>query len=194
MRQFGMTYSGLRCALAVGLVTVLLAACSSKPKPVPETVITPPASQGTTPTTPDTGTSAPLDTMNADPAKGMGEPGSQEDLIATVGSDRVFFDYNGDTLDSESQEKLKAQAAWLAKYPNVRVNIEGHCDERGTREYNLALGDRRAEAVRSFLASLGISGDRMNTVSYGKERPDAVGSDDESWARNRRAVTLVRSN
>jgi peptidoglycan-associated lipoprotein len=191
-----MTKSGLRHTLTIAVVTVLLAACSSKPKPVPETPSTPPIAQGTTPMSPDAGTGAPLDTMTSgtNTATGAAVPGSQEDLVATVGSDRVFFDYNGDTLDSESQEKLKAQAAWLGKYPNVRVNIEGHCDERGTREYNLALGERRAEAVRSFLASLGVSGDRMNTVSYGKERPDAVGSDEESWARNRRAVTVVRSN
>jgi peptidoglycan-associated lipoprotein len=199
MMTFGLTSASLRGALAVGAVTLLLGACASKPKTVPDT---PAASQGqsttTQPQAQDSGTGAPLDTMNSNansnPSKGMGDPGSQEDLIATVGSDKVFFDYNGDTLDSDSQEKLKAQAAWLSKYPAVRVNIEGHCDERGTREYNLALGDRRAEAVRSYLTSLGISGDRINTVSYGKERPDAVGSDEESWARNRRAVTVVRAN
>jgi peptidoglycan-associated lipoprotein len=199
-REHQMKNTGFRTALTVGMVTLFLAACASKSKPGPETL--PPAQSSTSSSgTSSSGTSesAPLDTLGSSqtgqsPTKGMGEPGSQEDLIASVGSDRVFFDYNSDTLDAGSQEKLRAQADWLNKYPNVKVNVEGHCDERGTREYNLALGDRRAEAVRSYLTSLGIAGGRINTVSYGKERPDAVGSDEESWARNRRSVTVVRSN
>ncbi len=186
-----MTQRSLRMKIGAAVVAVLLAACSSKPKTSSiETPQSRPQQSSNTGTGQSTGDTAPLETLGTT-ANGA-TPGSQADLIAVVGSDRVFFDYDSDVLDATSQDKLRAQAAWLNKYPNVRVTIEGHCDERGTREYNLALGDRRAEAVRTYLASLGISGDRIATISYGKERPDAVGSDEESWARNRRGVTMVR--
>tara|TARA_B100000575_G_scaffold261363_1_gene234974 strand:- start:332 stop:850 length:519 start_codon:yes stop_codon:yes gene_type:complete len=116
--------------------------------------------------------------------------GSQEDLIVNVG-DRVFFGYDSSDLDSDALELLQDQVAWLKQNSNVSVTIEGHCDERGTREYNLALGEKRAQAVKNYLIGLGISPDRVSTVSYGKERPAVVGSNDGAWAQNRRSVTIV---
>ena len=117
------------------------------------------------------------------------EPGSQEDLIVNVG-DRVFFDYNSSDLDSDAQELLQDQVAWIKQY-NVSVTIEGHCDERGTREYNLALGEKRAQAVKNYLTSMGIPSAKITTISYGKERPAVVGSNDGAWSQNRRSVTSV---
>ena len=116
--------------------------------------------------------------------------GSQEDLIVNVG-DRVFFGYDSSDLDSDALELLQDQVAWLKQNSDVSVTIEGHCDERGTREYNLALGEKRAQAVKNYLIGLGINPDRVSTVSYGKERPAVVGSNDGAWAQNRRSVTLV---
>ena len=116
--------------------------------------------------------------------------GSQEDLIVNVG-DRVFFGYDSSDLDSDALELLQDQVAWLKQNSNVSVTIEGHCDERGTREYNLALGEKRAQAVKNYLIGLGINPDRVSTVSYGKERPAVVGSNDGAWAQNRRSVTIV---
>jgi len=118
-------------------------------------------------------------------------PGSQADFIAKVQSDRVFFDTDKYDVDAEDQAILASQAAWLKQYPNVRVTIEGHADERGTREYNLALGERRANSAKNYLAAQGIDASRISTISYGKERPDALGSDESAWARNRRAVTVT---
>jgi peptidoglycan-associated lipoprotein len=106
-------------------------------------------------------------------------------------SDRVFFDTDRFNIDAEDMAALQSQAQWLARYPNARITIEGHCDERGTRDYNLALGERRANAAKNYLASLGVNPMRMTTVSYGKERPDALGSNEGAWARNRRAVSIV---
>lgn len=122
---------------------------------------------------------------------GQPAPGSQEDFVASVTADRVFFDTDKFDIDTEDQAVLRSQAAWLARYPNKRVTIEGHCDERGTRDYNIALGDRRANAAKNFLATLGVDAARISTISYGKERPEALGSDEASWARNRRAVTVT---
>ena len=116
--------------------------------------------------------------------------GSQEDLIVNVG-DRVFFGYDSSDLDSDALELLQDQVAWLKQNADVSVTIEGHCDERGTREYNLALGEKRAQAVKNYLIGLGINPDRISTISYGKERPAVVGSNDAAWAQNRRSVTLV---
>ncbi len=116
--------------------------------------------------------------------------GSQEDLIVNVG-DRVFFGYDSSELDSDALELLQDQVAWLKQNSGVSVTIEGHCDERGTREYNLALGEKRAQAVKNYLIGLGINPDRVSTISYGKERPAVVGSNDGAWAQNRRSVTLV---
>ncbi|MAR57081.1 MAG: peptidoglycan-associated lipoprotein [Rickettsiales bacterium] len=105
--------------------------------------------------------------------------------------DRVFFAYDSSVLSSAAQSTLQRQSSWLNEYPNVNVAIEGHADERGTREYNLALGERRANAARNYLESLGVNPSRMRVVSYGKERPAVLGSDEQAWAQNRRAVTVI---
>ena len=117
-------------------------------------------------------------------------PGSQQDLAATAG-DRIFFAYDSAEIAPEGQLILQRQAEWLRRYPNVTVTIEGHTDERGTREYNLALGERRAQAARNVLVALGIPASRLSTISYGKERPEIPGSGEEGYAQNRRAVTVV---
>ena len=115
-------------------------------------------------------------------------PGSQEDLIVNVG-DRVFFDYDSAELDADAQELLQHQAAWFNQHNVLVVTIEGHCDERGTREYNLALGEKRAQAVKNYLNGLGVGS--MSSISYGKERPAVVGSNEGAWSQNRRSVTIV---
>ena len=120
-----------------------------------------------------------------------GGPGSRADFLRSVPADRVFFALDSYSIDAEDRATLDAQASWLQRYPNVRVTIEGHADERGTREYNLGLGDRRANAARDYLQSRGITPDRMTTISWGKERPQNPASNEEAWAQNRRAVTVV---
>jgi len=121
---------------------------------------------------------------------GAGVPGSQEDFVANVG-DRVFFGYDMYDLAPEARATLDRQAEWLNRYPNVNVTIEGHADERGTREYNLALGERRANSVKSYLTTMGVDPRRLNTISYGKEQPAVIGDGSSSWAQNRRGVTRV---
>jgi peptidoglycan-associated lipoprotein len=121
---------------------------------------------------------------------GQPTPGTQEDLAVSVG-DRVFFDYDSVVLSPEATGVLDQQAAWLQQYPNVIVTVEGHADERGTREYNLALGDRRANAVKNYLLALGVPPARLLTISYGEERPADPGHDEVAWSQNRRAVTTV---
>lgn len=116
--------------------------------------------------------------------------GTQEDLIVNVG-DRVFFEFDSSELTVDAQSTLDAQAAWLMQYPDTNITIEGHADERGTREYNLALGDKRAFAVYSYLAQAGIDTNRMEYISWGKERPEVVGSDETAYSQNRRGVTTV---
>lgn len=120
-------------------------------------------------------------------------PGSQDDLRAQAGSDTVLFGYDSYELDADARATLVRQAAWLKQNPGVRATLEGHCDERGTREYNLALGDRRANSAKNFLAGQGIDVARLSTVSYGKEKPAVDGSDEAALAQNRRAVTVVMS-
>lgn len=120
-------------------------------------------------------------------------PGSQRDLVENVG-DRVFFDFDKSTLRADARTSIERWAAWLKTYPANKVIIEGHADERGTREYNLALGERRANASREYLVSLGIDPNRVRTISFGKERPAVVGSTEEAYARNRRGVLVVDSN
>ena len=117
-------------------------------------------------------------------------PGSQEDLVANVG-DRVFYDFDKSDLKPEARRTIERWAAWMKQYPNVTVTVEGHCDERGTREYNLGLGDRRANAAKNFLVSLGVEARRVATISYGKERPAVLGSNDAAYAQNRRGVMVV---
>ena len=120
-------------------------------------------------------------------------PGTQEDLAQNVG-DRVHFDLNSSEIRQDAQATLQQQAQWLAKYPQIGIQVEGHCDERGTREFNLALGDRRATRVKEYLVTLGVQPARLQTISYGKERPAIVGENDEAHAQNRRGVCVVTKN
>lgn len=117
-------------------------------------------------------------------------PGSEEDLVQNVG-DRVFFDFDRSTLRPDAQATLDKQAAWLMRYPQVRVQIAGNCDDRGTEEYNLALGARRANATRDYLVAKGVAAQRITTISYGKDRPTALGDNEQAWAQNRNTITSV---
>ncbi|MDG3441973.1 peptidoglycan-associated lipoprotein Pal [Nitrospirillum amazonense] len=164
-----MNYLSLCAALA------LVAACSSTPEKKAEvatggtatTTTTPPAAKPTGPV-----------------------PGSKEDFVVNVG-DRVFFGYDKFDLTPEATATLDKQAAWLKKYGQVTITIEGHADERGTREYNLALGERRANAVKNYLTATGVDLARVQVISYGKERPAVLGSNEAAWAQNRRGVTVI---
>jgi peptidoglycan-associated lipoprotein len=117
-------------------------------------------------------------------------PGTERDFVVNVG-DRVYFDYDQSEIRADARPVLSAQSAWLVRYPEVRVRIEGNCDERGTREYNFALGARRADAVREFLVDHGVNGSRITTISYGKERPIDPGHDETAWAKNRNTHTAI---
>ncbi|HLO78752.1 MAG TPA: peptidoglycan-associated lipoprotein Pal [Magnetospirillum sp.] len=117
-------------------------------------------------------------------------PGSEQDFIANVG-DRVFFDLDKYALRADAKATLDKQAAWLKKYPTYNLTIEGHADERGTREYNLALGERRANSVKEYLVAGGLPASRVKTISYGKERPVALGTNEAAWSQNRRGVTVL---
>jgi peptidoglycan-associated lipoprotein len=161
--------TGLKLVALSGVL--ILAGCESKPPPAANT---PPAA-------PQESQAAPTSSII---------PGSAEDLRVNVG-DTVHFDYDKYEILEGDRSLLQRQAAWLGKYPAVRVTIEGHCDERGTREYNLALGARRANAVKEYLVSLGVSSGRVETISYGKERPMCTESNESSWAQNRRGVTTI---
>lgn len=121
---------------------------------------------------------------------GSTAPGTQGDLSTNVG-DRVFFELDSSTLNGEAQATLDRQAKWLGQYSNVNIVVEGHADERGTREYNIALGERRATAAKNYLVNSGVSAARISTISYGKERPAVMGSDESAWSQNRRAVTVI---
>ena len=165
-----------KIAIAVTLASALaLSACK---KEAPADLPPPPQNQVTpTPTAP--------------PQTGP-VPGTQQHFAQQMqGRDTIYFDTDKFDIDAEDQAALRQQAQYLQQYPNVRATVEGHCDERGTREYNLALGERRANAAKNYLVSLGVGADRVTTVSYGKERPVALGSNEQAWARNRRAVTIV---
>jgi len=117
-------------------------------------------------------------------------PASQEDLAVNVG-DRVFFDFNASSVSANGKRTLERQAEWLKKHTNLTITIEGHCDERGTREYNLALGEKRANSAKEFLIKKGVDASRINTLSYGKDHPEFLGSSEAVWSKNRRAVTVV---
>jgi peptidoglycan-associated lipoprotein len=150
-------------------LTLLVAGCSSKSQTAPQT---------------ETGM------VDSTQTGGSAIPGSEQDLQQNVG-DRVFFELDRSELSQEARQTLDRQAAWLKRYPAVRVTLEGHCDERGTREYNMALGARRANAARAYLVALGIQSARIQTVSYGAERPAVLGTGEAVWSQNRRAVTVV---
>ena len=162
----------LTTTLIVAAALIATAGCAKKR---PEQLPPPPGDQPTMP-------SGPGDSV---------VPGSRADFARSVTSNTVNFDLDSYDIDARARAILDSQAQWLARYPNVPVSLEGHCDERGTREYNLALGDRRANAAKNYLAARGVSASRIATISYGKERPLALGSDEASWAQNRRAVTIV---
>lgn len=168
----------IRLALIVA-ATASMAACATKPKPQPG----PGPSAGPGPAGPrGPGPTGPIDTRPI--------PGSVQDFVINVG-DFVYFDLDRYDVRSDAAPVLDAQAAWLRQYPSVRIRIEGNCDERGTREYNLALGARRSNAVRDYLVSRGVPASRITTLSWGKERPIDPGSNEEAWARNRNGHTVI---
>lgn len=165
----------LRTALIIASMAVAVAGCSKKR---PETLPPGPGpvEPGPGPVT-DNGTAV--------------QPGTAAHFKQNVSSDTILFGLDQYDIDAQARSILDSQAQWLTQYPNTRITLEGHADERGTREYNLALGDRRANAAKNYLAARGVSATRITTISYGKERPIALGSDEQSWAQNRRAVTIV---
>lgn len=160
--------------LSVVAAAVLVAACTSDPENT------------------GTGTSAGGGSGSGMTSSAV-RPGSQEDLVANVG-DRVFFDTDRSTIRPDGRATLDKQSAWLKQNPSTTITVEGHADERGTREYNLALGNRRATAVKNYLVATGINANRITTISYGKERPAVVGSNEQAWSQNRRGVSVVTSS
>ncbi|MEE2915648.1 MAG: peptidoglycan-associated lipoprotein Pal [Pseudomonadota bacterium] len=167
----------LTTTILMATALVATAACSKK-----RPAVLPPAPGDTPP--------PPAQTGPVDPNGGIA-PGSAADFKRSAQSDTVHFGTDMYDIDATARAILDSQVDWLQRYPNVTITIEGHCDERGTREYNLALGDRRANAAKNYLAARGIAPSRITVISYGKERPVALGSDEASWAENRRAVTVV---
>ena len=163
---------------------LLLAACASSPKPAPL------ASTPSTPPAPPTSRSEAAPPVG--PVQGQVLPGTAKDFVIKVG-DRVYFDYDKSDIRSDAAGVLALQAAWLVRYRDVMVRIEDNCDERGTREYNFALGASRAAAVRDFLLAHGVNGGRITTVSYGKEQPIDPGEGEEHWAHDRNAHTAILS-
>jgi peptidoglycan-associated lipoprotein len=164
------------------LVTAALIAVAGCAKKKPADLPPPPVTEApSTTTSPD----------SSGPFSSAPVPGSRADFLAAVGSDTIHFDTDSYSLNGEATAILAKQAQWLQANSGVKVTIEGHCDERGTREYNLALGDRRANSVKNYLVTNGVSAAQLSTISYGKEKPVATGSDEGSWAENRRAVSVV---
>lgn len=169
----------LNTGLILAAAALAVAGCAKKrPETLPPAPVTGPV-QEVSPTGPGTGVG------------GQVVAGSDADFRRSVTSNTVLFGLDQYDIDPAARAILDTQAAWLQRYPDRRITIEGHCDERGTREYNLALGDRRANAAKNYLAARGIDPSRMSVISYGSERPAATGSDEESYAQNRRAVTVV---
>jgi peptidoglycan-associated lipoprotein len=163
--------------IVVGLAGVLLLGACGKRVPPAETA--PPVAD------------AGADAQDPDGLELVELPAMQADMVAQAGSDTVYFNTDQYSLDMPDMDVLEGQARWLIAHPNVRASIEGHADERGTREYNQALGERRANAVRDYLVSQGVPASRLLVTSWGKERPAVLGSNEEAWAQNRRSVTLV---
>ena len=164
------------------LAAAALAACASHPPPPPARPIPPPQS-GEGPPPGYEGAPAP-------PVSEGAIPGSERDFVINIG-DRVYFDFDQASIRADAGPILDGQAGWLRRYPEVRVRIEGNADERGTREYNFALGARRADAVRDYLVSHGVAPGRITTISYGKEQPIDPGHDESAWAKNRNAHTAI---
>ena len=175
---FGLKTVSLFAALA------LVAACETAPTESGDTSGSGSATQTSSSSSPSSAPASSASTASAVKA------GSQEDLVVNVG-DRVFFAFDKYDLNNDARDTLKRQAAWLKANPTVTITVEGHCDERGTREYNLALGERRATATKNYLVTLGVSANRVGTLSFGKERPVALGHNEAAWSQNRRGVTLV---
>lgn len=173
------TKSAMRLALIV-LTTASLAACATKAPPPP-----PPVREEVPPPPPP-----PPPPPIVAPTPSGPTPGSSQDFLIQA-SDRVFFDFDSYSLRADGTAVLDAQAAWLVRYPMVRIRIEGNADERGTREYNFALAARRANTVRDYMVSKGLAGSRIETVSFGKERPINEGSNEEAWAQNRNGHTVI---
>ena len=171
-------HQAARLALIAG-VTLSIAACASHPKPTPAPEPQPqaPAPQPYTPPPPAPQATGPV-------------PGSVQDFVVSAG-DRVFFDFDAYSIRPDAVQVLAQQAEWLKRYPAVRVRVEGNCDERGTVEYNFALGARRANSVKEFLVAHGVSAARIETVSYGKARPIDGGAGEEAWAHNRNGHTTL---
>ena len=172
----------------IALAAVSLTACASRPKPLGPvaTAQTPPP-----PPPPPTYGSAPGPAPVEEAQEtGAPMPGSERDFVVNAG-DRVYFEFDRYTLRDDARPILDAQAAWLSRYPDVRVRVEGNCDERGTRDYNFALGSRRANTVKEYLASHGVSSSRIDTISYGKERPIETDNSDEGQSKNRNAHTVI---
>ena len=168
----------MRTSLTLTLAVALLATagCNRRDRAVEST---PPATAETTPP------------VNPDDVGLTELPAMQADLVAKAGSDTIYFGTDKSDVDPDSQRTLAAQAQWLIAHPTIRGSIEGHADERGTREYNMALGEKRANAARDYLVSNGVPSARLLVTSWGKEKPVATGSDEAAWAQNRRAVTVV---
>ncbi len=141
--------------------------------------------------TPDAANTGAATGSGATAATAGAAPGSEEDLVANAG-DRVLFATDRSTLSADAQAVIDRQAGFLAKYPQDNVQLAGNCDERGTEEYNIALGQRRANSARDYLVARGVDGSRVTTISYGKDRPTATGSDEQAWIQNRNAITSVR--
>ena len=179
MQSFSIKHA-LRLSL-VAAAAISVTACASRPKPAPAPEPTPAPAPAPAP-----------EPAPAPPPTSSVIPGSVQDFTVNVG-DRVYFDLDSYSVRPEAQPRLDAQAAWLARYPQVTVRIEGNADERGTREYNLALGARRAEAVRTYLIQRGVPAGRIDTISFGKERPIVEGSNESAWAQNRNAHTAIVS-
>ena len=182
----------LRTAGRLGLIALAaasLAACTSRPKPGP---MTPPLAPGGTATNPYPSTSPSPYTPPPVPGTVTSSalPGSTQDFVINVG-DVVYFDTDSHDVRADAVPVLDAQAQWLNRYPAARIRIEGNADERGTREYNLALGARRANAVRDHLVGRGVAVSRIATLSYGKEKPLDPGTGEESWAKNRNAQSVI---
>lgn len=163
---------------------VLVSACATEPEESQDTSSS--GSQTASSNSTSSTTAAPA------PAAPTVAPGSVKDFLVNVG-DRIFFDLDSSDIRGDQVSNLEKQAAWLKQYGGVRVTIEGHADERGTRDYNLALGERRANAHRDYLVSLGVDPARLDVVSYGKERPAVLGSNEAAWAQNRRGVVVLRN-
>jgi peptidoglycan-associated lipoprotein len=166
--------------------SVALAACASNPPPEPPTPAPSETAVVTQPVTPPQQPARPT----PPPTPPGPAAGSKADF-AVKSTDRVYFDYDAYNLDSEDQRSLAGQVAWLKQFPSTRVEVQGHADERGTRDYNIALGERRAQAVKSYLVSQGIADSRIQTISFGKDKPLDPGHDEAAWSRNRNAYTNV---